>query len=89
MANMRVRSQLLVDTPVRAFGFQRTPPYTHTEIIPLLAPYVQDNVIQTKSSVQMAGFRAIPEAACVILEPSAALAPTGSSGGLLSDRRKR
>jgi len=79
MASLRANFQLLVDTPVRAFGFQRTPPYTHTEIMSLLAPYTQDNITQTKSAVQMAGLRAIPEAACVIFEASQVLAPTGTA----------
>jgi hypothetical protein len=76
MAALRLGMQILVDTPVRVFGFQRTPPYMHQEIIALLSPYSQDGITQTKSSVQLAGFRVVPEAGVLILDPSAKLVNT-------------
>ncbi|BDI29395.1 hypothetical protein CCAX7_14460 [Capsulimonas corticalis] len=69
MADLSLGWQLLVDTPARAFGFQRTPPYMHTEMIELLAPFRDGQALVSKSSVQLNGLRAIPEIGVMILEP--------------------
>ena len=69
MAGLGLDYQLLVDSPARAFGFQRTPPYMHQEQIELLGQYQDGERLVSKTGVQMSGFRAVTEAGILIWEP--------------------
>jgi len=66
-----------VDTPARAFGIQKTPPFLRVDQAGNLAPsLLSDSTAVTRPGYQIAGLRIIPEAGVIILEPSPKLVDT-------------